>query len=180
MPVRVLVTVWFDLSVKVTLMDAPISPLTVMTPLAWMDSLAVAPPLTPVPSAKTGTPGGTAVTSACSSARVSTPEPLSSDPAIAVRTASRLEKFTSLMPRLVSFSSSRGDAPPAATLMTAFAASASFCSTVTVSTSDLVLLTSTSSSSEALAVPMPVTPTRPYCAAVAFALLPPVPAKMAE
>jgi hypothetical protein len=52
-PLTVLVTELAPL-VKVTAMEAPVSPETVTTPPAWVASVEVAPLETPVPRARTG------------------------------------------------------------------------------------------------------------------------------
>ena len=77
-----------------------------------------------------------------------------------------------------------GAVPLPAPAMTELAAFARVCNCATVETSLAALPSTTSLSKDALAVPKPVTPTKPYCAALALALLlaalPSAPLKMAE
>ena len=61
MPVRVFCGKEPPVPTNVTVMLAPSSPTTVTTPVAWIASACVAPPVTPVPRANTG---GKALTSA--------------------------------------------------------------------------------------------------------------------
>ena len=170
-PVTVLVTVLVPL-VKVTAMLELDSPLTVTTPLAWVASAAVAPPVTPMPRLTVGVAGGvvsTASTSACNSARVSTPEPSSRVAAMACCTAVRLSAVTPVMPKASNWALVGAVFVATAPLITAWAAVARVWSKVTVLTLSLVKPSTTSPRRLALGVVRPVTPTMVYGAAVSGA-----------